>query len=351
MNDSVDLEKFKCPIPLADHAHIVMGHGGGGRLTAELIERIFLPAFGTTGLPLLDSTVLTLPGHRIAVSTDSYVVNPLFFPGGSIGDLAVHGTLNDLAMSGAKPIYLTAGFVLEEGLPLQDLVRIVQDMAAAAQAAGVSVIAGDTKVVERGHGDGCYINTTGIGLIQSDLQLTPQRVLPGDAILLSGNIGDHALAIMSMREGLAFDSPIRSDTAYVGDLVRLLLESCPDIRALRDPTRGGLAAALNEIAQAGKCGIEIRQTAIPVDPVVASACELLGLDPMQAANEGKFLMVLPSEQAEIALAVMHAHPLGREARSIGRITDDPHRLVVSKTPYGAERLIPMPLGIQLPRIC
>ncbi len=351
MTASIEWQGPHCPAPLRDYPHVVLGHGGGGRLSTELIEQVFLAAYGDKQTLLGDSTPLTLPSQRIAVSTDSFVVRPLFFPGGSIGDLAINGTVNDLAMSGAQPFCLTAGFILEEGLPIEHLVRIVEDMARAARAAGVRIVAGDTKVVERGHGDGCYINTTGIGMLPADRQISINRAQAGDRVLVSGTLGDHSMAIMSVREGLEFESAIRSDTASVCELVHQLIAACPGVRALRDPTRGGLAATLNEIAEASRCGIELDEQAIPVNEVVRSACEFLGLDPLQAANEGKFVAIVPADEADQALATLRAHPLGQFAAIIGQVIKDDHHLVVARTAMGAHRIVPKPLGEQLPRIC
>ncbi len=349
---AIDLDGIACPLPLRDYPHVVMGHGGGGKLSAELIEHVFLNAFGNNSLALLgDSTPLQLPGSRIAVSTDSFVVQPLFFPGGSIGDLAVNGTVNDLAMSGAKPLYLTAGFILEEGLPIEQLLRIATEMARAASKAGVMIVAGDTKVVERGHGDGCYINTTGIGSLPVNRNISVQLVQPGDVVLVSGTMGDHGMAVMSVREGLEFESPIQSDTCSLASLVETMLEQCPNIRALRDPTRGGLATSLNEIANASNCGIRISEECVPIDPVVRSACEFLGLDPLFVANEGKLIAVVPASAADRLLSTMRSHPIARHAAIIGTVIEDPQRLVVAKTPLGSNRVIPMPIGSQLPRIC
>lgn len=351
MTAAIELHGPRCPVPLRDYPHVVLSHGGGGRLSAELIEQVFLAAYGDTQRLLSDSTALTLPSQRIAVSTDSFVVRPLFFPGGSIGDLAINGTVNDLAMSGAQPLCLTAGFILEEGLPIEQLVRIAADMARAAQTAGVRIVAGDTKVVERGHGDGCYINTTGIGTLPADRQISIDRAQAGDSVLVSGTLGDHSMAIMSVREGLEFESAILSDTASVCELVHQVIAACPGVRALRDPTRGGLATTLNEIAEASRCGIELDEQAIPVNELVRSACEFLGLDPLQAANEGKFVAIVPAGEAQLALATLRAHPLGQFAAIIGRVVKDDHHLVVAKTPMGANRIVPMPIGEQLPRIC
>ena len=352
-----DFTRFICPAALRDRPQIVIGHGGGGALSRDLIEHVFLPAFGNPVLERLgDSSVLEVPGllaggGRLAFSTDSYVVRPLVFPGGSIGDLAVHGTVNDLAMSGAQPLYLSAGFILEEGLPITELVGIVNRMAAAARAAGVDIVTGDTKVVERGHGDGVYINTAGIGVVPPGIDLGPHQIRPGDALLVSGTLGDHGMAIMSVREGLEFEAAIASDTAPLHGLVARMLTACPEIRLLRDPTRGGVATSLNEIADLAKLGLEIDEQAIPVTPVVANACEILGLDPLQVANEGKLLAVVPAEAAEAVLAAMRAHAYGREATILGRVVADHPRLVVVRTAIGGTRVVPMPIGEQLPRIC
>ena len=352
-----DFTRFICPAALRDRPQIVIGHGGGGALSRDLIEHVFLPAFGNPVLERLgDSSVLEVPGllaggGRLAFSTDSYVVRPLVFPGGSIGDLAVHGTVNDLAMSGAQPLYLSAGFILEEGLPITELVGIVNRMAAAARAAGVDIVTGDTKVVERGHGDGVYINTAGIGVVPPGIDLGPHQIRPGDALLVSGTLGDHGMAIMSVREGLEFEAAIASDTAPLHGLVARMLAACPEIRLLRDPTRGGVATSLNEIADLAKLGLEIDEQAIPVAPVVANACEILGLDPLQVANEGKLLAVVPAEAAEAVLAAMRAHADGREATILGRVVADHPRLVVVRTAIGGTRVVPMPIGEQLPRIC
>ena len=352
-----DFTRFICPAALRDRPQIVIGHGGGGALSRDLIEHVFLPAFGNPVLERLgDSSVLEVPGllaggGRLAFSTDSYVVRPLVFPGGSIGDLAVHGTVNDLAMSGAQPLYLSAGFILEEGLPITELVGIVNRMAAAARAAGVDIVTGDTKVVERGHGDGVYINTAGIGVVPPGIDLGPHQIRPGDALLVSGTLGDHGMAIMSVREGLEFEAAIASDTAPLHGLVARMLAACPEIRLLRDPTRGGVATSLNEIADLAKLGLEIDEQAIPVTPVVANACEILGLDPLQVANEGKLLAVVPAEAAEAVLAAMRAHADGREATILGRVVADHPRLVVVRTAIGGTRVVPMPIGEQLPRIC
>lgn len=343
---------WTCPLPLRDYPSIVIGHGGGGQLGNELVEHLFKPAFSNDVLDrMADSAVLTLPSGRIAYSTDSFVVRPLEFPGGSIGALAVNGTVNDLAMSGATPLYLSAGFILEEGLPMATLGRIVSDMARAAREAGVRIVTGDTKVVERGPGDGCYINTSGIGVVADSLTIAPQRAQVGDVVIVSGTIGDHGMAIMSVREGLEFDTTIVSDCAPLNGLVEAMLRITTDIHVLRDPTRGGLAASLNEIAKAAAVGIVIREAALPVLPQVASACEILGMDPVFVANEGKLLAVVPPQHAEAVLAAMRAHPRGTQAAIIGEVTSAHPGMLVARTAIGAQRVIAMPIGEQLPRIC
>ncbi len=361
----VDFSNWSCPLPLADYPTIVMGHGGGGKLGNELVEHLFLPAFRNTALENLgDAAVLDLSGGRglpagsnlpagsIAMSTDSFVVQPLFFPGGSIGALAVNGTVNDLAVSGAEPKFLTASFILEEGFPLAQLAAIVEDMAAAARTAGVEIVTGDTKVVERGHGDGCYINTAGIGLLRPGISVGPQRAQAGDAILVSGFIGDHGMAIMSVREGLEFESQIRSDCAALNGMIAAVLDAAGDaVHTMRDPTRGGLASTLNEIAAASNVGIAIDESKLPVRAEVQSACELLGLDPVYVANEGKAVFIIEPEFAEVVLSVLQAHPLGRDAAIIGHVTDEHKRMLVARTGMGANRVIAMQIGEQLPRIC
>lgn len=344
---------MNCPMPLRDYPRVVLGHGGGGRLSAELVEGIFLPAFRSESLnALTDSAVLPLAGGRVAMTTDSYVVRPLFFPGGSIGDLAVNGTVNDLAMSGARPMYITVGFILEEGMPMQQLDAVVRAMADAARRAGVEIVAGDTKVVDRGHGDQMYINTAGVGLVAEGVHIAPGRARPGDVVLVSGTLGDHGMAIMSVREGLQFESAIVSDCAPLHGLVAVLLEKSPEgVHVLRDPTRGGVAASLNEIAARAGVGIELDAEAIPVRPEVAAACELLGLDPLYVANEGKLLAIVAADDAEAMLAAMRAHEYGREAAVIGRVVAAHPGMVTTRTALGGERIVPLPLGEQLPRIC
>jgi hydrogenase expression/formation protein HypE len=350
---TIDFSTWTCPLPLADYPEIVMGHGGGGKLGNELVEHLFLPAFRNPALENLgDAAIFELASGRLAMSTDSFVVQPLFFPGGSIGALAVNGTVNDLAVSGADPKFLSASFILEEGFPLAQLAAIVQEMAAAAATAGVKIVTGDTKVVERGHGDGCYINTAGVGLLRPGIRVGPHRAEPGDAILVSGYIGDHGMAIMSVREGLEFESQIRSDCAALNGLIADVLNAAGDaVHAMRDPTRGGLASTLNEIAAASNVGIAIDERALPVRPEVQSACELLGLDPVYVANEGKAVFFVAPEFAEVVLSVLQAHPLGRDAARIGTVTTDHPRMLVARTAMGANRVISIPVGEQLPRIC
>src|ERR1017187_4992164 len=352
-NDNPDFANWSCPLPLADYPTIVMGHGGGGKLGNELVEHLFLPAFRNPELENLgDAAVLDLGGSRLAMSTDSFVVQPLFFPGGSIGELAVNGTVNDLAVSGAEPRFLSTSFILEEGFPLAQLAAIVDAMAAAAATAGVKIVTGDTKVVERGHGDGCYINTAGVGLLRPGIQVGPNRPRVGDAILVSGTIGDHGMAIMSVREGLEFESQIRSDCAALNGLIAEVLESAGlAVHAMRDPTRGGLASTLNEIANSSGVGIEIDEASLPVRSEVQSACDLLGLDPVYVANEGKVVFFVAPEAAPQVLSVLRAHPLGRDSARIGHVTTQHPRMLVARTGLGANRVIPTQIGEQLPRIC
>ncbi|MGA8727700.1 MAG: hydrogenase expression/formation protein HypE [Terracidiphilus sp.] len=330
-----------------------MGHGGGGKLGNELVEHLFLPAFRNPALENLgDAAVFDLDSGRLAMSTDSFVVQPLFFPGGSIGALAVNGTVNDLAVSGADPKFLSASFILEEGFPLEQLAAVVQAMADAAATAGVRIVTGDTKVVERGHGDGCYINTAGIGVLRAGITVGPHRAQAGDAILVSGMIGDHGMAIMSVREGLDFESPIRSDCAALNGLIADVLAAVGNaVHAMRDPTRGGLASTLNEIATSSDVGIEIDEKSLPVRLEVQSACDLLGLDPVYVANEGKVVFFVASEAAAQVLEVLRAHPLGRDAARIGQVTAQHPRMLVARTGMGANRVIPTQIGEQLPRIC
>lgn len=333
---------------------IRLGHGAGGRMMADLIRQVLAPPLDNEVLrQMADAAVVASPveSPRLAISTDSFVVHPLFFPGGDIGSLAVHGTVNDLAMSGAQPLWLTAAFILEEGLEIRTLERVVASMAQAARAVGVQVVAGDTKVVERGHGDGIYINTTGVGAVPAGLEVGPQRAQPGDVVLLSGTVGDHGIAVLSQREGLAFDTDLVSDSAPLNRLVEALLTAAPHTHCLRDPTRGGLAAALNELAGTSGVGIEIEEAAVPLRPAVAAACEMLGFDPLTVANEGKLVAFVPPQEAPVALEALRAHPLGREAARIGVVTAQHPGMVLARTRIGGRRVVDMPLGELLPRIC
>jgi hydrogenase expression/formation protein HypE len=334
------------------NGRIDMSHGSGGKAMAQLVDELFFAAFAN---PLLaqrnDQAMFEVLAGRMVMTTDSYVVSPLFFPGCDIGSLAVHGTVNDIAMAGAKPLYLTAGFIIEEGFPLSDLHRIVLSMAAAARAAGVAIVTGDTKVVERGKGDGVFINTTGIGVVPEGVSPSGDRARTGDAILVSGFVGDHGVAIMSTRESLSFDTTILSDSAALHGLVADMIAAVPDIHVMRDPTRGGLATTLNEIAHQSGVGMTLREAAIPVREEVAAACELLGLDPLYVANEGKLVAICAPEDAEALLSVMRGHPLGADAAIIGTVREDDHRFVQLETTFGGKRIVDWLAGEQLPRIC
>ncbi|HEY5311719.1 MAG TPA: hydrogenase expression/formation protein HypE [Pirellulales bacterium] len=352
---------LSCPAPKSNYDRILLGHGSGGRLTAELIERLFLPAFDNEILSgLEDQATLQLPpgshaaqgaGQRIAFTTDSFVVRPLFFPGGDIGRLAVHGTVNDLAVGGAVPLYLSAAFILEEGLPIDDLARIAASMRAACQEAGVQLVTGDTKVVDRGKGDQVFITTSGIGLVPEGRQLSLRSARPGDRILVSGTIGDHGMAIMSVREGIEFETVLESDTASLASLTQSMLAACPSIRWMRDPTRGGLSSTLNELAAGAGVGINLTEAAIPMRPEVHAACEMLGLDPLYVANEGKLVAVVPPAEADGLLDCMRSHPLGQDAAIIGQVVAEHAGMVVLRSLVGGERVVTMLAGEQLPRIC
>lgn len=352
MSDGLNFEGWVCPLPLRDHPNIIMGHGGGGKLSAELVEHLFLPAFAEAGaVDMGDAALITVGGMRLAYSTDSFVVRPLFFPGGNIGELAVNGTVNDIAMRGAQPLFLSAGFILEEGMSLDRLAAIADSMGAAARRAGVKLVAGDTKVVDRGHGDGVYINTSGFGIIPEGVDIGPTRAQPGDVIIVSGTIGDHGIAILSVREGLEFGAPIESDTAPLNGLVADMLDETRTIHVLRDPTRGGVASALNEIARASQVGIVIDERKLPVQDAVRAACELLGMDPIYVANEGKLIAIVPPADADRLLARMRAHPQGRQAAIIGHVTADHPGIVAARTGIGGTRIVDMMVWEQLPRIC
>jgi hydrogenase expression/formation protein HypE len=347
-----------CPLPLFEHKQIVLGHGSGGKLTAELIEKVFLPAFKNPMLEKMDDqAVVTIKGARLAFTTDSFVVTPIFFPGGDIGRLAVHGTVNDLAMSGARPLYLAAAFILEEGLAADDLKRVVESMRAAAEEAGVQFVTGDTKVVNRGKGDQIFITTTGIGVIEDGLNISAERAQPGDKIILSGYVGDHGMAIMSQREGLEFEGVIASDCASLNGLVASMLEApspkgaADFLHCLRDPTRGGVATTLNEIAKRAGVGMVLREQSIPVRESVKGACEVLGLDPLYVANEGKLIAIVAPERAEDVLRQMRRHRLGQDAAIIGEVVVDHPGMVLMKTEIGGTRVLDVMFGEQLPRIC
>ncbi|HVO91066.1 MAG TPA: hydrogenase expression/formation protein HypE [Casimicrobiaceae bacterium] len=331
---------------------IDLSHGSGGRAMAQLIGELFMAAFDNSFLRAgNDGASVTLPAGRMVIASDSHVVSPLFFPGGDIGCLSVHGTVNDVAMCGAKPMYLAASFVLEEGFPLADLKRIVDSMAHASREAGVPIVTGDTKVVERGKGDGVFITTTGVGIVPDGIEVGGDRARPGDAIIVSGTLGDHGVAIMSLRENLSFETTIESDTAALHGLVATMLDAVPQIHCLRDPTRGGVATTLNELATQSCCGMVIREADIPVKAQVRAACEFLGLDPLYVANEGKLIAIVPGEHAQRLLATMRAHPLGRDAAIIGQVIEDPHHFVQMQTSFGGRRNVDWLTGEQLPRIC
>jgi hydrogenase expression/formation protein HypE len=371
--------QLQCPVPPGDHATVQMAHGGGGRFMRQLIELLFLPAFaegpatnlrsvpglsgsadGTVGQanrgtharqPAHDSAVVEIAGKRLAFTTDTFVVSPLFFPGGDIGKLAVYGTVNDLAMAGATPLYLSAGFVLEEGLPMETLHRVVASMAAAAREVGAQIITGDTKVVDRGKGDGLFINTAGIGLVPVGVDISPARVKPGDVIILSGDLGRHGMAVMSMREGLGFEGDLQSDCASLAGLVQAMLAADSGIHCLRDLTRGGLAAALNEIATDARVGMELDESAIAVSDPVRSACEILGLDPLYVANEGRLTAFVSPETADKALAAMQKHPAAQCPAIVGKVTQDHPGTVVLRNLLGSSRIVDLLSGEQMPRIC
>jgi hydrogenase expression/formation protein HypE len=335
-----------------EHGRVDMTHGSGGRAMAQMVEELFLAAFDNEFLRQLnDQACFSVQAGRMVMATDSHVVTPLFFPGGDIGSLAVHGTLNDVAMSGAKPLYLSAGFILEEGFPLADLKRIVDSMAAAAREAGVPIVTGDTKVVERGKADGVFINTTGIGIVPEGIRISGELAQPGDQILLSGFMGDHGVAVMSQRENLAFSSAILSDTASLHDLVAAMVAAVPTIHCLRDPTRGGVATTLNELARQSGVGMLIRESALPVREAVSATCEYLGLDPLYVANEGKLVAICSARDAPLLLAIMKNHPLGRDAAIIGEVVADSHNFVQMETSFGGKRIVDWLSGDQLPRIC
>jgi len=334
------------------HGKVNMAHGSGGRTSAQLIDHLFKKHLGNELLNQNnDQALFAVEGARMVMTTDSYVISPLFFPGGNIGSLAVHGTVNDLVMSGAKPLYLSAGFILEEGFPLQELEKIVISMAQAAEAACVKIVTGDTKVVERGKGDGVYINTSGVGIVPDELNLSGELAQLGDVIILSGCIGDHGIAVLSHRENLEFETAITSDSASLEGLVKLMVEKAPSIRCMRDPTRGGLACALNELAQQSGVGMSLQEKSIPIKAQVAAACELLGLDPLYIANEGKLVCICPAQNAEELVKAMRLHPLGAESQVIGSVIEDKRCFVQMETTLGGTRMVDWLAAEQLPRIC
>jgi hydrogenase expression/formation protein HypE len=346
------IAEFSCPTPHTVKDTILLGHGSGGKLSAGLIRDIFLPAFSNPVLEHLDDqAIVNVNGQRLAITTDSFVVKPLFFPGGDIGSLAVHGTVNDLAMGGATPLFLSAAFIIEEGFSIEELRRVVNSLQRAASDAGVQIVTGDTKVVEKGKGDGLFINTTGIGLVPQDVDLSADRARPGDKVLLSGSIGDHGIAILAQREGLEFETQIQSDSAALHTLTAEMLSVTHDIRCMRDPTRGGVSSTLNEIAQQSQVGIEIQEGSLPIHEQVRGACELLGLDPLYVANEGKLIAIVAPDAADIVLQKMRHHPLGSEAQIIGTVNGVHPGLVTMRTPLGTTRIVDMLSGDQLPRIC
>ncbi|MBC8174921.1 MAG: hydrogenase expression/formation protein HypE [Candidatus Marinimicrobia bacterium] len=335
-----------------DHDTIQLSHGAGGRLSADLIDKIFLPRFGNETLDKLeDQATLELPGKKLAFSTDSFVVDPIFFPGGNIGELAINGTVNDVCMCGANPLYISASFILEEGLPMEDLHRIVLSMEEAAKNAGIRIVTGDTKVVNKGNCDKIFINTTGLGIVPDGVNISASNLQIGDKIILSGTIADHGMAVMTSREGLSFQTQVKSDTVALNSLVEEMLNVTKGIQAMRDPTRGGVAATLNEFARSSKIGIQIDGDQIPVKPEVHGACEVLGIDPLYVANEGKLIAVVPDNRAEEILSVMHQHPHGKDAAIIGVVVEDHPEIVTIKTGLGVNRILDMPVGEQLPRIC
>ncbi len=357
MDKTISIEGAVCPMPLSHKDQIVMGHGSGGRMTQELIQRIFMPHLSSTALQQgNDFGEVTLPAQaglkgRLALSTDSHIVSPLFFPGGDIGRLAVCGTVNDVAMSGAVPLYLTAGFILEEGLPVETLERVMRSMEESLKEAGVQLIAGDTKVVEKGKADGLFINTAGMGWVDENCQIGGAQALPGDVVLISGSIGDHGIAVLAARGELGFETDVQSDVAPLNHLIASVLAAAPHTHVLRDPTRGGLATTLNEIAIQSQAAILLDESAIPVQPAVQAACEMLGFDPLYVANEGKVIVIVPAEETESALEAMHGNPYGKVACRIGTVLAAPARRVLIHTLIGGTRVLDVLAGEMLPRIC
>ncbi|MFI5144126.1 MAG: hydrogenase expression/formation protein HypE [Ignavibacteria bacterium] len=343
---------LSCPIPISQYPKVLMAHGGGGTLMHNLIEKMFMPEFSKIDVKKRhDSALLFVETHQIAFTTDSYVINPLFFPGGDIGSLAVYGTVNDLSMSGAKPLFISVSFILEEGLPMETLWRVVSSIKDAAQKAKVDIVTGDTKVVDKGKGDGIFINTSGIGILNHSLKINPGAVKSGDIVIVNGDLGRHGISIMAVREGLEFETTIESDSAPLNDIVQRLLKAGIEIHCMRDLTRGGLASSLVEIAEASNLGISIEEQLIPVREDVKGACEILGFDPMYVANEGRFIIFVPEKDKEKALEIMKRHSLGKESREIGKVSKDNKGMVTMKSLIGATRIVDMLSGEQLPRIC
>jgi hydrogenase expression/formation protein HypE len=343
---------LNCPIPLKDYDKVLLAHGGGGKLSDQLIRKMIFPSLTNELLNKAhDGAVMTIGNQRIAFSTDSYIVQPIFFPGGNIGELAVNGTVNDLSCCGAKPLYLSLAFIIEEGFPMEDLWKIVQSIARSAEIAGVQVVTGDTKVVEKGKGDKIFINTSGIGIVYEGVEISPARCKPGDCILINGYIADHGIAVMASRQGLQFETSIQSDTAPLNGLVETILQASSQVHVLRDPTRGGLASSLNEIAFASNTGIILDENSIPVREEVKGACEILGFDPLYIANEGKILVFVPEAEAETVLRAMRSHPHGQQSEIIGKVTAESPGLVRIRTQIGSTRIVDMISGEQLPRIC
>lgn len=354
MNDkTVNIEGAVCAPPLTHNEQIVMGHGAGGRMSHQLIQKAFVSAFQNTALNAGDDAALVEPGLRqkLSISTDAHVVSPLFFPGGDIGKLAVCGTVNDVAMIGANPLYITAGFILEEGLPMDTLKRVVESMRLAAEEAGVQIVAGDTKVVQKGKADGMYITTAGVGVVREGVSVSGANAQPGDVVILSGTLGDHGIAVLGARGELGFESSLQSDVAPLNHLIAAMLDACPNVHVLRDPTRGGLATTLNEIAVQSNAGILLKEESISVHPEVNAACEMLGFDPLYVANEGKLVAIVPKEEAEKVLAVMKSTKYGEGAVIIGEVVAEPKSRVLLKTALGSTRVVDMLAGEMLPRIC
>ena len=350
--EEIDIVGAVCPVPLPHEDIIVMGHGSGGKLGADLVSKLFLPAFNNAFLGAGDDgAVLPAPGGQLVISTDSHVVFPLFFPGGDIGHLSVCGTVNDVSMMGAKPLYMSVGFILEEGLPIETLKRVINSMKLAAEEAGIKIVTGDTKVVQRGKADGIYINTTGIGFITPNVNVSGNLAKPGDKVILSGPIGDHGIAVLGARGELGFETDIQSDSAPLNHLVSAMLETSQNIHVLRDPTRGGVATTLNEIAKQSQVGIFLEEASIPVRPAVSAVCEMLGFDPLYVANEGKLLAIVAPQDANNVLETMRKTKYGQEAVIIGEILAKPQNRVIMKTALGSTRVVDVLMGEMLPRIC